>query len=302
MPSAIVAAVTGLDGPSRQAVDLAGELARLQDADVVLASVVVEPVAPSDGLWEADQAARLERDLGSLAGGLPVDVERHVDVAVAPSLTAGLREIVDRAQAELLVLGPSHLGRIGRAIRGDVALAAVHQAPCAIVVATREDHEVAPDAEVVTGWDDTPEAEAALDAAVALCSVTGRPLRILRVIEPGMTDGSLDPWSGTPAWHSHLEEVETLARTSLAAAAARVGDRVPCTTELRHGTTGRTLTDTAAGAWMLVLGSRGLGTWRRLVLGSTSAAVLRHARCPVLVVPTGTGETAVPTQTQEASA
>jgi nucleotide-binding universal stress UspA family protein len=36
---------------------------------------------------------------------------------------------------------------------------------------------------------------------------------------------------------------------------------------------------------LLVVGSRGFGAARRVVLGSTSDALLHHARCPVFVVP-----------------
>jgi nucleotide-binding universal stress UspA family protein len=34
-----------------------------------------------------------------------------------------------------------------------------------------------------------------------------------------------------------------------------------------------------------VVGSRGYGPVKRLVLGSTSAYLQRHARCPLLVLP-----------------
>jgi nucleotide-binding universal stress UspA family protein len=35
---------------------------------------------------------------------------------------------------------------------------------------------------------------------------------------------------------------------------------------------------------MIVIGSRGLGTLKRLVLGSVASGVVSHALCPVLVV------------------
>jgi len=38
------------------------------------------------------------------------------------------------------------------------------------------------------------------------------------------------------------------------------------------------------GAGLIVLGSRGLGTLRRALMGSVSDSVVRHAHCPVLVV------------------
>jgi nucleotide-binding universal stress UspA family protein len=38
------------------------------------------------------------------------------------------------------------------------------------------------------------------------------------------------------------------------------------------------------GAGLIVLGSRGLGSLRRALMGSVSDSVVRHAHCPVLVV------------------
>jgi nucleotide-binding universal stress UspA family protein len=38
------------------------------------------------------------------------------------------------------------------------------------------------------------------------------------------------------------------------------------------------------GSDLIVMGSRGLNTWRRLVVGSTSLAVLQHAPCTVAIV------------------
>jgi len=35
---------------------------------------------------------------------------------------------------------------------------------------------------------------------------------------------------------------------------------------------------------VIVMGSRGLSSWRELMLGGVSNAVLHHARCPVTIV------------------
>ncbi|MFG1813507.1 universal stress protein [Kribbella sp. NPDC049174] len=43
--------------------------------------------------------------------------------------------------------------------------------------------------------------------------------------------------------------------------------------------------DEAEQARMLVLGSRGLGGWSGLILGSVTVQVSAHAHCPVVVIP-----------------
>jgi nucleotide-binding universal stress UspA family protein len=48
---------------------------------------------------------------------------------------------------------------------------------------------------------------------------------------------------------------------------------------------------------LLVTGSRGFGPVKRLILGSTSAHMVRHARCPLIVIPrTAAAESAVETR------
>jgi nucleotide-binding universal stress UspA family protein len=51
------------------------------------------------------------------------------------------------------------------------------------------------------------------------------------------------------------------------------------------GPTVETLATASEGALMLIVGSRGYGGFSGLLLGSVSAKVTEHARCPVLVVP-----------------
>jgi nucleotide-binding universal stress UspA family protein len=55
--------------------------------------------------------------------------------------------------------------------------------------------------------------------------------------------------------------------------------------DLVVGPPARKLTEVAAGSRMLVVGRRGMGTFRRLLIGSTSEAVAANAVIPVVIVP-----------------
>lgn len=54
-----------------------------------------------------------------------------------------------------------------------------------------------------------------------------------------------------------------------------------------HGSAGSQLLEASRGSEMVVVGSRGVGGFRGLGFGSTADQVVRHASCPVVVVPTG---------------
>ena len=60
--------------------------------------------------------------------------------------------------------------------------------------------------------------------------------------------------------------------------------KAPCVTVVNDHAA-RALIDASEGAWTVVIGSRGLGGFRGLLLGSVSQQVVHHARCAVLVVP-----------------
>ncbi len=60
---------------------------------------------------------------------------------------------------------------------------------------------------------------------------------------------------------------------------------VPATTTVVDGFAGEELERLSEQVDLLVLGSRGWGAFRRVMLGSTSDRIARHSACPVLVVP-----------------
>jgi nucleotide-binding universal stress UspA family protein len=59
---------------------------------------------------------------------------------------------------------------------------------------------------------------------------------------------------------------------------------VSCETSIEFGSPRDLICKLANGADFLVIGSRGLGSMERLMLGSVSDYVVHHAPCPVLIV------------------
>jgi nucleotide-binding universal stress UspA family protein len=69
--------------------------------------------------------------------------------------------------------------------------------------------------------------------------------------------------------------------------AEELGDSRPADLDLEvvNDLPARAVLTRSGGAWLLVVGSRGLGGFKGLLLGSVSQQIVHHAPCPVLVVP-----------------
>ncbi|TRW81522.1 universal stress protein [Mycolicibacterium sp. 018/SC-01/001] len=99
----------------------------------------------------------------------------------------------------------------------------------------------------------------------------------------------MQSWVQVPLPRAYLEDEQEAARTILRdaaeAVAATAGDGVSGVGEkILSGQPVAALAELSADADMIVVGSRGLGTWERRLLGSVSTGLVHHARCPVAVI------------------
>lgn len=120
---------------------------------------------------------------------------------------------------------------------------------------------------VVVGLDSSEQAIRALDWAVQECRARGAALRIVAVV-------------------SYRVQREALQRL-VEMAVARVRDlapELPVSSELRSGDPDEELVHASGEARLMVLGSRGMGGFQGLLLGSVSTVVAAQAYCPVAVV------------------
>ena len=133
---------------------------------------------------------------------------------------------------------------------------------------------------IVVGVDGSDESLVALDWALSEAKVRGAALEVVHTYMPNLSEAAV----GTEP--SPREAEELLRKMVEPTAGAYPG--VPVTALAVEGPSARTLLDTAAGATLLVVGSRGRGGFAGLMLGSVSQQVVHHATCPVVIVPNAT--------------
>ncbi|MFF5181080.1 universal stress protein [Micromonospora sp. NPDC000316] len=135
---------------------------------------------------------------------------------------------------------------------------------------------------VVVGVDGSPSSLVAAEHAAHAARLRSRPLLLVHgYLHPLGYGVPLNPYDlGVPA--PSEESQKMLERT-----AADLADRWPgLTVEVRQvaGGPGATMVEESRRADLVVVGSRGLGGFVGLLLGSVGAQVAAHAHCPVLVV------------------
>jgi nucleotide-binding universal stress UspA family protein len=137
---------------------------------------------------------------------------------------------------------------------------------------------------IVTATDGSPESLHAVEWAAKEAALRGAPLRIVSA-------AALPPRMIERKGGSNLETVAEHIRKdrdrALAVAAKRAAETSPgllTETDDLEGPPARAVADSGSGALMLVVGSRGIGAFAAMVLGSVSRYVASHATCPVVVM------------------
>jgi nucleotide-binding universal stress UspA family protein len=182
------------------------------------------------------------------------------------------------------VLGTPGLSRLGRVLVGSVSVALAAHAPCPVTLVRPHVGDDEPPAEgpVVLGVDGTPAGEEAIAAAFEEASWRGARLTAVHCLHEAFLSAVFEENRWTmdgPATEEHEREL-------LAQRLAGWQEKYPDVVVDRVVPAGRPaerLLDFADRAQLLVVGSRGLGGFRGLALGSTSQALMSYALCPVLV-------------------
>ena len=189
--------------------------------------------------------------------------------------------------ADLIVLGARGLGAVKEFLLGSVSLGVARHAPCPVLVCKGSPRQVRT---ITIAHDGSSGANAAVEFVKRLRLPHHAHLRLI-----GVAEAVRYPRSGLGIVGRTIEEAtaavegerkralearlkpavsELWPRVSTVDSVVNVG--TPAPEILRYAD----VSDTD----LLVVGARGLGTMSRLLLGSVSETVMRHAPCPVLIV------------------
>ncbi len=270
--------LVGVDGSGngRDAIALAS---RLTDPDGKLTLAHVHPGethplhAITPGLLAEEREASLkllERERADSG----VEAELLDVVAAAPG--AGLHHQAEDQGADLLVVGSCSHGAFGRAMLGDDTRAALNGSPCGVAIAARGyAGNPNPIAKLGVAYNGSPESERALATAREVAESTRAEIEALEVV-------SIPSYAFTglmaPAIGDSIDLMLTEANARMSELPDVVGRAV-------YGLPGEELAAFGEDVDLLVVGSRSYGPLQRLVLGSTSDYLERHARCSLLVLP-----------------
>ncbi|SOC49595.1 Nucleotide-binding universal stress protein, UspA family [Blastococcus aggregatus] len=195
-------------------------------------------------------------------------------------------DLVDRSvDAMLLVVGSRGRGAGRSALLGSVALHCATHAACPVVVVHPSPVAATRPPRVVVGVDGSPASRLALAAAVEEAA------RLDGGVEVVTSYQTTDYWTDlssvvVPAVEEVRERLEERARQLVDEVLAedRRGAVPPIGIEVHEGPADDVLVQRSQGAALLVVGSRGRGAFRALLLGSVALRCAMHADCPVMVV------------------
>jgi nucleotide-binding universal stress UspA family protein len=265
------------DAGDRAPVRFAAAAARFATAPLVVASVYAGSRASADAGPGELASAPTEITPG---GDLQAVRTRTALGSTPADVTRGLQRIAEEEHADLVVVGASRRGAIGRVAPGATSQRLINGCRCPVVVVPH--HYEPPSRLSVVGvaYVPTAEGDRALRVGADIARMAGAALRVIAVIKRSLgADASAGP--AKEAAERHRAELEAIVAT----ATAQYHDGIHVEHEIVVDDPSDALLGISPQLDLLVMGSRAYGPMRGVLLGSVSRRVTAGASCPALVVP-----------------
>ncbi|NKY58849.1 universal stress protein [Nocardia flavorosea] len=235
-----------------------------------------------------DEAVQTLRTHGeqALTTGVQVVREAAPDLAADTLLSehSPAKMLIELSKsAHMVVLGSRRGGAIAHLGSTILAVAAHGHGT---IVAVREDAEDITSGPVVVGVDGSPVSDTAVAAAFAEASERGAELVAVHT----WSDLTFTEFASTGFIEIPAEDLQTAEQAVLAERLAGWQQRYPEVTvrrEVYPSTPALHLREWSERAQLVVVGSRGRGGFRGLLLGSTSQSLIQRAACPVMITRPG---------------
>jgi nucleotide-binding universal stress UspA family protein len=185
----------------------------------------------------------------------------------------------------MVVLGSRGLGGFTGMLIGSTAVGVTAHGHCPVVVARGSEGRTGP---VVVGVDGSPTSELALAMAFEEASLRRAELIAVHAWSDVPTQSYAAANRTLEQWDAEQVKAEELLAERVAGYREKYPDVVVTRSVTKDQPVANLLAH-AAVAQLVVVGSRGRGTFSGLLLGSTSQAMIYHAPCPVLVAREQTG-------------
>ncbi len=285
--------VVGTDGSDRaaHAISWAAERAHVRHLPLLVVHVIPEIIVPTRTAAAAQislgsnyyeqvrsKAVQTVEKLADRARDAYSDIEVETEVVEGHPIEV-LSEI--SKNADLLVIGArGRSAPTALRILGGTADAVCAHAPGAVVVVP-ESFDKDNGGCVVVGVDDSVQSRLAI--ARAFDAAWSRKVELV-----ALTAWDYGPYDAYNAdvWHYNAREISEAFTDHVEQLIAPMRERYPeveVRIEVKRERPDEALIEASKDAGLIVMGSRGRGGFKGLLLGSTSKRVLREAKCPVLI-------------------
>lgn len=211
--------------------------------------------------------------------------ERWPDVPVTGSqpFVRPEQALIDASQnARLVVVGAARESVLQRFGLGRPALAAAMHSQCPVVIVPQGSRADA-EGPVVVGIDGSTHSAAAAERAFWIAELRRAPLVAITTWNVEVVDGMVVTTPGTDAWNSVEAKYRAVADKVVEPLRASHPE-VDCTVEVVRSSAAKAIVERSADAGLIVMGTRGRGGFRGMLLGSVSQQVLETATCPMMLV------------------